>query len=57
VEATGFNLFMIISVLAGAILIALGIARLSGRNGEMIVHRPYNNRYSDASGAREDHLS
>jgi hypothetical protein len=29
----------------------------SGRTGELIVHRPYNNRYNDASGAREDHLS
>jgi hypothetical protein len=29
----------------------------SGRSGELIVHRPYNNRYNDASGAREDHLS
>ncbi len=28
----------------------------SGRAGTLIARRPYNNRYSDASGAREDHL-
>jgi hypothetical protein len=33
---------------------ALGYALRAGRNGESIVHRPYNNRYNDASGARED---
>jgi hypothetical protein len=27
----------------------------SGRAGTLIVRRPYNNRYSDASGAREDY--
>ncbi len=27
-----------------------------GAAGELIVHRPYNNRHNDASGAREDHL-
>jgi hypothetical protein len=26
-------------------------------DGSLIVRRPYNNRYNDASGAREDHLS
>ncbi len=35
---------------------ALGCALRAGRGGELISHRPYNNRYSDASGAREDHL-
>lgn len=34
----------------------LGYALRSGRTDELIVRRPYNNRYNDASGAREDHL-
>jgi hypothetical protein len=38
------------------VVAALGYALGSERPGELIVHRPYNNRYSDASGAREDHL-
>jgi hypothetical protein len=33
---------------------ALGYGLRSGRHGETIVRRPYNNRYNDASGARED---
>jgi hypothetical protein len=28
----------------------------SGRSGDLIVSRPYNNRYSDASAARDDYL-
>jgi hypothetical protein len=28
----------------------------SGQNDSSIVRRPYNNRYNDASGARDDHL-
>ncbi len=35
---------------------ALGYALRSGRRGELIAYRPYNNRYNDASGAREDHI-
>jgi hypothetical protein len=35
----------------------LGYALRAGKDGELIVRRPYNNRYNDASGAREDHLS
>ena len=36
---------------------ALGYALRSGRRGgTIIIHRPYNNRYNDASGAREDAL-
>jgi hypothetical protein len=34
----------------------LGFTLRSGRAGELIAHRPYNNRYNDASGAREDHV-
>jgi hypothetical protein len=39
------------------IVLALGYALGGGRRGEIIVSRPYNNRYNDAAGAREDHLS
>jgi hypothetical protein len=35
------------------IMAALGYGPRPGRHGEMIVHRPYNNRYNDASGARD----
>ena len=38
------------------IVAALGHATRSGRRGELISRRPYNNRYNDAAGAREDHL-
>lgn len=37
------------------IVVAFGFTRTL-RAGELIVHRPYNNRHNDASGAREDHL-
>jgi hypothetical protein len=39
-----------------AIVVALAYALRTGRNGEAIIHRPYNNRYNDAAGARRDHL-
>ena len=39
-------------IIAGTLLYALR----AGRNGSLIVRRPYNNRYNAASGAREDHL-
>jgi hypothetical protein len=48
---------MIIYVLAAGVLVALCVSRLGGRDGDLIVHRPYNNRHNDASGARDDHLS
>jgi hypothetical protein len=38
------------------VVAALGYGLRSGRRGTLIVRRPYNNRYNDASGAREDHL-
>jgi hypothetical protein len=38
------------------IVAALGSAVRSPGHDRMIVRRPYNNRYNDASGAREDHL-
>jgi hypothetical protein len=43
-------------IVTGIITGALGYALRSGRNGDIIVRRPYNNRYNDAAGAREDHL-
>ncbi len=36
------------------ITIALGSGLRVGRNGGLISRRPYNNRYNDASGARDD---
>lgn len=38
------------------IIAALGFALRAGRDGAAIVRRPYNDRYNDAAGAREDHL-
>jgi hypothetical protein len=39
-----------------AIAITLFIL-LAARSDRLIAHRRYNNRYNDAAGAREDHLS
>ena len=39
-----------------AIVVALTYALRAGRDGQAIIHRAYNNRYNDASGARRDHL-
>jgi hypothetical protein len=36
--------------------LALGL-RSSGRVGGPLAYRPYNNRYNDATGAREDNLA
>jgi hypothetical protein len=48
---------MITSIVVTAIIVvALGYALRPGRHGDMIVHRPYNNRYNDASGARDHSL-
>ena len=38
------------------IVVALASALRAGRGEATILHRPYNNRYNDASGAREDHI-
>ncbi len=38
------------------VVAALGYGLRSERDGQLILRRPYNNRYSDAAGAREDHL-
>jgi len=38
------------------IIAALGYALAGGRHDPRIIRRPYNNRYNDASAAREDSL-
>jgi hypothetical protein len=38
------------------ILAALGYALRPGRGDKTIVHRPYNNQYNDAVGARDGRL-
>jgi len=43
---------IVTAVVAGALGYALRHGR-HGRDGDLIVHRPYNNRYDDASGARD----
>ena len=50
---------MLIAIIAIIVIIAAyGFARWSGRTaGGQIARRPYNNRYNDASGARDDSLA
>ena len=43
-------------ILTLAIVAALGFALRSDSAGRLISRRPYNNRYNDASGARDDHF-
>ena len=46
-----------LSILITLIVVAvLAYSLRSGHADELIVHRPYNNRYNDASGARDYHL-
>jgi hypothetical protein len=48
---------MLTSIIVTIVIIAaLAYAMRSGRGSGAIVRRPYNNRYSDASAAREDAL-
>jgi hypothetical protein len=42
-------------IVTGVIAGALGYALKPSGNGD-ILRRPYNNRYNDAAGAREDNL-
>jgi hypothetical protein len=42
------------TIIAVVIAAALGYGQRGGRRGGIILRRPYNNRYNDASGARED---
>jgi hypothetical protein len=49
---------MLVGIIVTLIITAtLGYALRAGKNGALIVRRPYNNRYNAASGAREDSLS
>jgi hypothetical protein len=45
---------MLIPILLALVVLA-GLA-LSQTDSHLIERRPYNNRYNDASGSREDHL-
>jgi hypothetical protein len=48
---------MLIAILITLLLVAaLGGSFGASRIGGSILRRPYNNRYNDASGAREDNL-
>ncbi|HEV7527301.1 MAG TPA: hypothetical protein VGO29_00200 [Solirubrobacteraceae bacterium] len=48
---------MLTAILITLIVVAvLGYALRTGASHDTILRRPYNNRYNDASGAREDHL-
>jgi hypothetical protein len=48
---------MLTAILITVVIVAaLAYAGGSGRSGGLIVRRPYNNLYNDASGAREEHL-
>jgi hypothetical protein len=44
----------IITTLIITFALGYGLGGGRGRRGAIIVARPYNNRYNDASGARED---
>jgi hypothetical protein len=44
-------------LITASIVAALGYSLASSSAGESIVRRPYNNRYNDASGAREDNFT
>ncbi|MEA2140368.1 MAG: hypothetical protein QOC91_467 [Solirubrobacteraceae bacterium] len=48
---------MLTAILITLIVVArLGYALGTGKRQDTILRRPYNNRYNDAAGAREDHL-
>lgn len=51
------TLMLTAMLIALFLLAGLGHSLASSRVGEAIVRRPYNNRYNDASGAREDNLT
>jgi hypothetical protein len=38
------------------VVAALGYALRAGSDESAILRRPYNNRYNDAAGARDDHF-
>jgi hypothetical protein len=43
-------------LLTAYLVVGLAYAMGTRRGGDIITERPYNNRYSDATGARQDHL-
>lgn len=46
---------MLVAIITAIVIVAaLGYALRSSRDGQALLHRPYNNRYNDASGAREE---
>jgi hypothetical protein len=48
---------MITSIFITAVIVGAGAYALShGKRGGLIVRRPYNNRYNDAAGARDEHF-
>jgi hypothetical protein len=48
---------MLSSIIVTSVIVgALAHALRPGRHSDMIVHRPYNNPYNDASGARDNGL-
>jgi hypothetical protein len=48
---------MLTAILITLIVVAaLGYALRTGKGQHTILRRPYNNRYNDAAGAREDYL-
>jgi hypothetical protein len=47
---------MFVGILITVFLMVGLLAALRRGSGGLIARRPYNNRYNDASGAREDHL-
>jgi hypothetical protein len=48
---------MIASIIVTAVVAGgLGYALRPSRSDELIVHRPYNNRHNDATGARDEAL-
>jgi hypothetical protein len=45
---------MLTSIIVTAVIVGtLGYAMRQDRHGDLIVHRPYNNRHNDASAARD----
>jgi hypothetical protein len=46
-----------IVLIALVVIAAIGFTAQSARQGGLISHHSYNNRASDAAGAREDHLN
>ena len=48
---------MVLAIVVTLIVTAALAHGFRRERGGAIVRHPYNNRYNDASGAREDHLS